>query len=145
VARGSPKTYASSVAVTNPYRELGGREVVLALVERFYDLMERTEPALAALHEIDADGKISRRNRDRFGSFLLGWLGGPDDYVRENGHPRLRMRHARVAVDTAMRDAWLRCMFAALDDCKVSAAQQGFLRQRFAEVADFMRNVEEPP
>jgi hemoglobin len=128
----------------NPYQQLGGREVVLALVERFYDLMEQTEPALAGLHEIDAAGKISRRNRDRFASFLLGWLGGPDDYVRENGHSRLRMRHARVSIDSAQRDAWLRCMFAAMDACAVSASVRAFLRQRFAEVADFLRNVEEP-
>jgi len=129
--------------MNNPYQDLGGREAVLKLVERFYDIMEQTEPALAAVHEIDAQGRISRRNRDRFGSFLLGWLGGPDDYVRANGHPRLRMRHVRVPVDSALRDAWLRCMYAALDECEVPLPARGFLRQRFGEVADFLRNVEE--
>jgi hemoglobin len=116
---------------------------VLRLVERFYDIMEQTEPALAAVHELDRDGKISRRNRDRFGLFLLGWLGGPDDYVQQHGHPRLRLRHARVLVNKEQRDAWLRCMFAAMDEHAVPAATQGFLRQRFAEVADFLRNVAE--
>lgn len=130
-------------AESNPYRELGGREVVLRLVERFYDLMEQTEPALAALHEQDDAGRISRRNRDRFALFLVGWLGGPDDYVRQNGHPRLRMRHANVLVDIAMRDAWLRCMAAAMDEESLPVSLRAFLRQRFAEVADFMRNVEE--
>src|SRR5262252_3862767 len=113
----------------NPYEQIGGREKVLALVERFYDIMEKNEPALAALHELDAQGKVSRRNRDRFGAFLVGWLGGPDDYVRDNGHPRLRMRHARVPVDTAMRDAWVRCMSAAMDECAVPDGPRGFLRQ----------------
>ena len=127
----------------NPFQEIGGRATVLALVERFYDLMEQTEPALAALHELDAAGKVSRRNRDRFGSFLVGWLGGPDDYVREHGHPRLRMRHGRVPVDMAMRDAWVRCMAAAMDACDVPTSVRVFLRQRFAEVADFLRNVPE--
>lgn len=127
----------------SPYLQLGGREAVSRLVERFYDLMEETEPRLAAVHELDGSGKISRRNRDRFGSFLLGWLGGPDDYVHENGHPRLRMRHAGVPVDTALRDAWLRCMFAAMDDCDVPAPVSAFLRQRFSEVADFLRNVDD--
>ena len=51
----------------NPYLEIGGRERVIALVERFYDIMEGAEPALAALHELDAKGRVSRRNRDRFG------------------------------------------------------------------------------
>ena len=130
--------------MTNPYQELGGREVVLRVVERFYDVMEQTEPALASLHELDGAGKVSRRNRDRFALFLLGWLGGPDDYVRQHGHPRLRMRHGRVAVTVAMRDAWLRCMYVALDEQDVPAATRAFLRERFAEVADFMRNVDEP-
>ena len=131
----------------NPFQEIGGRATVLALVERFYDLMEQTEPALAALHERDAAGKVSRRNRDRFGSFLVGWLGGPDDYVREHGHPRLRMRHGQVPVDMSMRDAWVRCMSAAMDACDVPPSVRVFLRQRFAEVADFLRNVPEdaPP
>jgi hemoglobin len=129
--------------VNTPYLQLGGREVVLRLVERFYDIMEQTEPALAALHERDADGKISRRNRERFGSFLLGWLGGPDDYVRQHGHPRLRMRHARVPVGSAQRDAWLRCMEAALTEQALGEPLRSFLRGRFAEVADFLRNVDE--
>jgi hemoglobin len=127
----------------NPYDALGGRSAVLSMVERFYDIMEQTEPELAALHELDQAGKVSRRNRDRFGLFLLGWLGGPDDYVRDNGHPRLRMRHARVAVGIAMRDAWLRCMFTAMDERQVPEPVREFLRQRFLSVADFMRNVEE--
>lgn len=128
--------------IDNPFAEIGGREKVLELVERFYDVMERTEPRLAALHELDGDGKVSRRSRDRFGSFLVGWLGGPDDYVRENGHPRLRKRHARVPVGTAMRDAWVRCMSVAMDDREVPGPTRAFLRERFVEVADFLRNVE---
>src|SRR3954469_6867662 len=103
----------------NSFEQIGGRDKGLALAGGFYDVMERGEPALAALHELDSEGKVSRRNRDRFGSFLVGWLGGPDDYVRENGHPRLRMRHARVPVGAAMRDAWIRCMAAAMDDCEM--------------------------
>jgi len=134
---------SDAAQVSNPYRELGGGEVVLRLVERFYDIMEQTEPALAALHEQDEAGRISRRNRDRFGLFLVGWLGGPDDYVQQNGHPRLRMRHANVLVDIAMRDAWLRCMARAMAEQGLPAPLQTFLRQRFAAVADFMRNVEE--
>jgi hemoglobin len=126
----------------NPYEQIGGRDRVVALVERFYDVMEETEPALAALHQRDTDGRITRRSRDRFASFLVGWLGGPDDYVRENGHPRLRLRHARAPIDVAMRDAWLRCMGAALDACAVPEPPRSFLHQRFAEVADFLRNVE---
>lgn len=128
----------------SPYERIGGRDVVLRLAERFYDRMDEFEPELAALHELDAQGKVCRRARDRFGLFLIGWLGGPDDYVAQNGHPRLRMRHGRVPIDARMRDAWLRCMFGAMDDLLIDADLQGFLRARLSEVADFLRNVPEP-
>jgi hemoglobin len=124
-----------------PFQRLGGREPVLRLVERFYDAMSEREPALARLHECEADGRVGRRARDRFGLFLIGWLGGPQDYIAQHGHPRLRMRHGRVTVDTSMRDAWLRCMALALDDEGVSGEIRAFLDARFAEVADFLRNT----
>jgi hemoglobin len=126
-----------------PFTRIGGEAAVRALVERFYDGMESLEPELAALHERDAEGHVSRAARDRFALFLIGWLGGPQDYVALHGHPRLRMRHAHVRVDVAMRDAWLRCMKSALDECGVEPAVRAFLEARFAEVADFMRNVKE--
>ena len=125
-----------------PFELLGGRDRVTALVERFYDLMHEREPALARLHPCTPEGRVERGPRDRFALFLMGWLGGPEDYVMQYGHPRLRMRHNRVAVTIAMRDAWLRCMTAAMDDQGVTGPVSQFLDSRFSEVADFMRNVE---
>ena len=122
------------------YERMGGRSAVLHLAERFYDIMERDEPALTALHECDEQGKVCRRSRDNFGKFLVFWLGGPDDYVREQGHPALRMRHAKVPIDLAMRDAWVRCMGRALDESEIPEDIRDFLRQRMADVADFLRN-----
>lgn len=126
-----------------PFEALGGADRVNALVEKFYDVMSDGEPTLARLHRCDPDGRVARVPRDRFALFLIGWLGGPDDYVQRFGHPRLRMRHGRVPVDVAMRDAWLRCMTAALDAEGVTAEVRAFLDARFAEVADFLRNVPE--
>lgn len=125
----------------SPFDLLGGAARVRALVERFYDLMSDREPALARLHPCDPAGRVARGPRDRFGLFLIGWLGGPDDYIEQHGHPRLRMRHGRVPVDEAMRDAWLRCMHAAMDGEAVTGPVRVFLDARFAEVADFLRNA----
>ena len=124
-----------------PYELLGGADRIKALVERFYDHMSEHEPVLARLHPCDDAGKVARGNRDRFALFLIGWLGGPDDYVKQHGHPRLRMRHGRVPVDEAMRDAWLRSMTAAMDAEGITGDARRFLDARFAEVADFLRNV----
>jgi len=123
-----------------PYELLGGEAAVRRLVAHFYDAMDRDEPALARLHPLDEHGKVARENRDRFGLFLIGWLGGPQDYIAAHGHPRLRMRHARVAVDVAMRDAWMRAMRTALDEVGVQGPVRDFLEPRLAEVAEMMRN-----
>jgi hemoglobin len=128
-------------AEDSPYARLGGADRVKQLVERFYDLMHEREPALTALHARDAEGRVDRGTRDRFALFLIGWLGGPQEYIERHGHPRLRMRHGRVAVDVAMRDAWLRSMMAALDGEGVTGEVREFLNGRFAEVADFLRNA----
>jgi hemoglobin len=113
------------------------------LVAAFYDAMEESEPELTALHRRSESGGVHPVVRERFGLFLVGWLGGPQEYVAQHGHPRLRMRHAQVAVDERMRDAWLRSMRRALDARGVSGQLRAFLDQRFAEVADFMRNQPE--
>jgi hemoglobin len=125
-----------------PFHRLGGEEAVKALAHAFYDAMDAHEPALARLHVLDAEGKVEPGLRDRFGLFLIGWLGGPQHYMERHGHPRLRMRHGHVPVDNAMRDAWLRCMQRAMDARGVTGGVRRFLDQRFADVADFLRNVE---
>ncbi len=125
------------------YDLLGGREGVEALAHRFYDRMDADEPELAELHDLDADGKVHPDIRERFAMFLVGWVGGPQDYMATHGHPRLRMRHGGVRVDIAMRDAWLRAMESAMDDQDIHPDARRFLSGRFAQVADFLRNVPE--
>lgn len=117
-----------------------GEEGARALGERFYDHMDAHEPALVAVHRQDPPGKVAPIVRERFGLFLVEWLGGPQAYSRANGHPRLRMRHAHVPIGFELRDAWLRCMNAALEHPSVDAEVRAFLVKRFAEVADFLRN-----
>lgn len=124
-----------------PFQQLGGAERVRDIVSRFYDAMEADEPALARLHKLTPDGRIDPGVRERFGLFFIGWLGGPDDYVQAHGHPRLRMRHGRVPVDAAMRDAWLRAMKTALDGAGVQGDLRAFVDAKLADLADFLRNT----
>jgi hemoglobin len=123
-----------------PYELLGGKDVVLDLARRFYDVMGADEPALARLHPCDENGRVQDGPRDRFAMFLVGWLGGPQDYIAQHGHPRLRMRHGRVPVDVAMRDAWMRCMTKAMDQAGITGPVREFLDVRFSDLADFLRN-----
>jgi hemoglobin len=127
-------------AVDTPFQRLGGEAAVRAIVERFYDAMTDLEPPLARLHPCDAEGRVVRASRDRFALFFIGWLGGPQDYVAQHGHPRLRMRHAQVPVDAPMVTAWMRCMRHALDASGVDPDTRAFLDARLGEVAAHMRN-----
>ena len=140
LAPASSTGQSAPVSSETPYAMLGGRERVLRLAQRFYDLMEEHEPELTATHELDDQGKVCQRSRERFGLFLVGWLGGPQDYMQQHGHPRLRMRHRAVPIDTAMAEAWIRSMGRAMDDVGVEGEVRTFLDSRFAEVAMFLRN-----
>src|SRR6218665_573987 len=103
---------------------------------------EGEERALARLHELDEQGRVNPGTRQRFGLFLMGWFGGPQHYMQRHGHPRLRMRHGHLPVNMDHRDAWLRSMRRAMDARGVKGGVRRFLDQRFAEVADFLRNTE---
>ena len=129
--------------VTNPYEELGGEVVVTKLAQRFYDIMERDEPALTAVHKRDEHGRILQTSRDRFALFLAGWLGGPQTYQERHGHPRLRMRHGHVQIGQELRDAWMRCMVKTLDEQGIDGDVRSFVETRLGEVATFLKNVDE--
>lgn len=123
-----------------PFALLGGDIPVRRLVDRFYEIMARDEPALARLHPCDAEGRVVAESREKFALYFIGWLGGPQEYVARFGHPRLRMRHGRVPVDSAGRDAWMRAMRAAMKAEGVAEPLRTFLDQKLFELADHMRN-----
>ena len=124
-----------------PFDQLGGEAVVRQIAAAFYDHMDAHEPALAHTHKLDEQGRVHPDSRERFALFLIGWLGGPQTYMERHGHPRLRMRHAHVAIDQALRDAWLRCMHAALAQVDSNDRVKQALASKFAEVAEFLRNT----
>ena len=121
------------------YQLMGGEKGLRALVNRFYDVMDAAPEAtkIRAFH-----AKSLKQSREKLFLFLSGWSGGPQLYVEKFGHPRLRMRHMPFSIGTVERDQWLWCMHKALDESQIDPRAVEFLKTRFAEVADFMRNVE---
>ncbi|RZU02891.1 group II truncated hemoglobin [Rivibacter subsaxonicus] len=119
------------------YELLGGDEVVHALVERFYDLMD-LEPAYAALRAVHPPALQSAR--DKLYWFLSGWLGGPDHYISRFGHPMLRARHLPYPIGIRERDQWLACMEQAMAETGIEQAIRTRLAESFAGTANWMRN-----
>ena len=110
---------------------------VRQLVDAFYDEMDfnREFKLIRDLHPRDLT-----ESRDKFFKFLSGWLGGPDLYIREYGHPRLRMRHMPFPSASTERDQWLSCMAHALKVCEIAPDFAEKLLLSFFKTADFMRN-----
>lgn len=123
-----------------PYDTIGGDERVRELTDAFYDHMDQDSEYLTIrqLHPPDLT-----ESRQKFYEFLSGWLGGPNLYVAKHGHPRLRGRHMPFSIGEVERDQWLACMARAMDDCGIDGELRRFLDDRFAHVANFMRNREE--
>lgn len=119
------------------YEMIGGETRLRALVNRFYDLMDSSVEAekIRNFHP-----KSLKGSREKLFMFLSGWSGGPQLYMERFGHPRLRMRHMPFSIGTVERDQWLWCMNKALDERGLDPRVVEFLKVRFAEVADAMRN-----
>jgi hemoglobin len=76
----------------------------------------------------------------RLRGFLIGRFGGPQTYVEERGHPKLRMRHAPFALTPAARDRWVALMGNALDEAAFPDPVDRLFRGFFAETATFLIN-----
>ena len=122
---------------TSLYELIGGESGLRALVDRFYDLMDSSPEAtqIRAIHP-----KSLHQSREKFFMFLSGWTGGPQLYMEKRGHPALRMRHAPFSIGTLERNQWIWCMHKALDESSIDPQVVEYLKKRFAEVADFLKN-----
>jgi hemoglobin len=76
----------------------------------------------------------------RLRDFLIGRFGGPQRYIEERGHPRLRMRHMPFAVNAAARARWLQLMMNALGEVKFPPDVDALLREFFHGVSAMLVN-----
>jgi len=115
--------------------EMVGSDWFDDLAGRFYEGVA-VDPVLRPLYPDDLGGPVGR-----LAGFLRQYWGGPDDYSAERGHPRLRMRHAPFAIASPQRDAWLRCMAAALADGGLPPAAESAVMEYFLSAAQHLVNA----
>jgi hemoglobin len=77
---------------------------------------------------------------DQLAPSQFDFVGGPNLYSRERGHPRLRLRHLPFRIGIAERDAWMACMQAALEEVIGAARLRALLLHQLFKVAGSMRN-----
>ena len=79
---------------------------------------------------------------ERLRDFLVGRFGGPQRYIEQRGHPRLRARHLAFPITPAARDRWIALMTRALDEAALPPDVTETLRLFFHAVAATMINRE---
>ncbi|MGP1834943.1 globin [Shewanella sp. 11B5] len=124
-------------AQSNAYDLIGGDKVIRAIAHDFYQQMQ-TRPetqTLLAIHR-----SPMQESEQKLYEYLSGWLGGPLLYQQKHGHPALRARHMPFAIDESMRDQWLICMRAAIQNNIKKPEHQQVIIQAISTLADNMRN-----
>lgn len=107
--------------------------------ERLTDAFYRQVPAddiLGPMYPANDLEGAKQRLRD----FLIFRFGGPQRYIEQRGHPRLRIRHAPFAIGQGARDRWMQLMSHALDEAELPAEARQMLQEFFESTTTFLKN-----
>ena len=119
---------------TQVYAQIG-EDGFARLVRAFYAQVP-ADDVLGRMYPPDDFEGAESRLRD----FLVGRFGGPERYIAQRGHPRLRARHAPFVIDQRARDRWMQLMTRALDETALPPESDAILRAFFDQTATFMIN-----
>ena len=114
-----------------------GEDKLRAMVAAFYRRV-RSDDLIGPMYPPDDWEGAEKRLAD----FIVYRLGGPQTYLEERGHPRLRGRHMPFAIGEAERDRWLDLMGQSMREVEIPAEQVRIMGAFFAQIADMMRNRE---
>jgi hemoglobin len=114
---------------------LVGEDGFTRLVAAFYRQVPEDD-ILGPMYPKDDRQGAERRLRD----FLIYRFGGPQRYIEERGHPRLRARHIPFRINQAARDRWMQLMGNAFTEAALPAEAEQHLRTFFEQMSTFMIN-----
>ena len=112
-----------------------GEEGFVRLVAAFYREVPNDE-LLGPMYPPHDLAAAEKRLRD----FLVYRFGGPQRYIEERGHSRLRMRHAPFPISVAARDRWVAIMNRAIEETAIPAPIVAIMQPFLAETATFLIN-----
>ena len=112
-----------------------GEDGFRRLVAAFYRKVPNDEILGPMYPAADLEG-AEQRLRD----FLIYRFGGPDRYIAERGHPRLRARHFPFAITQAARDRWMSLMTFALETAELPVEARQTLWAFFDAMSTFLIN-----
>jgi len=115
---------------------LVGEEGFTKLVGAFYQQVPQDD-ILGAMYPAHDLAGAEERLRD----FLIYRFGGPERYIAERGHPRLRARHIPFRIDRTARDRWMQLMNNAFAEAALPPEAEQLLRMFFEQMSTFMINA----
>jgi hemoglobin len=116
-----------------------GAEGFTRLVAAFYRQVPQDD-LLGPMYPAQDLSGAEQRLRD----FLIGRFGGPQTYIAQRGHPRLRVRHSPFPINQTARDRWMRLMNSAFVEAALPGEAEQVLRKFLDGMSSFMINQAEP-
>ncbi len=120
-----------------PYVVIGGEPAILNLVERFYFYMD-TLPEVKPLRDIHQPDLSPAKSK--LFKYISGWLGGPNLFIEEFGHPMLRARHLPFSIGEQERDQWMLCMNMAIAEMTMDPTLRTNLLNALQDLSTHMIN-----
>ncbi len=72
--------------------------------------------------------------------FQTQFLGGPNLYNQEYGHPMMKMRHMPFRITPKAKEAWLENMEKAMNDVELDSELKSYMMARYTMTANHMVN-----
>ncbi len=119
-----------------PYEEIGEARLS-ELIDRFYAKVA-VHPDLIPIFPPDLT-ETARKQKQ----FQTQYLGGPNLYTEEHGHPMMKARHMPFAITPTRAQAWLACMAEAMDEVGLDGPLREIYYQRLVLTANHMVNRNE--
>lgn len=118
------------------FERLGGENTFSTIARVFYQHVSE-DPVL---HDMYPEEDLAPAE-ERLRLFLIQYWGGPSYYQEKRGHPRLRMRHMPFKVNPKAKEHWLKAMRSAVDEAKLSEADDALVWDYFERAALAMINT----
>ncbi|PID21834.1 globin [Sporosarcina sp. P3] len=121
-----------------PFEEIGEKKLH-ELIDTFYAKVA-VHPDLIPIFPDDLSETIRKQKQ-----FQTQYLGGPNLFTEEHGHPMMKARHNPFPITPTRAEAWLACMAEAMDDVGLEGPLRDVYYKRLVLTANHMvnRNEEE--
>ncbi|HIW12514.1 MAG TPA: globin [Candidatus Salinicoccus stercoripullorum] len=116
-----------------PFKEIG-EEKLYRMIDIFYSYVAEDD----RMNFLFPDDLSETAYKQKL--FQTQFLGGPNLYNQEYGHPMMKMRHMPFRITPHAKEAWLENMGKAMEDVGLEEEMREYLMARYTMTANHMVN-----